>query len=103
VTAVWVTIAGLTVGGFLIKASGPLLLGGRTPSERALGVIVLVAPAVLTSLVVYQTFGGHPTGLTIDARVAGLAAAGVAIAARLPIIAIIVVAAVVTALTRLAF
>ena len=59
-TAVWVTIAGLTHRRrFLIKASGPLLLGSRTPSERALGVIVLVAPAVLTSLVVYQTFGGH--------------------------------------------
>ena len=64
VTAVWVTIAGLTIGGFLIKASGPLLLGSRTPSERALGVSSSSPPRCSTSLVVYQTFGGHPTGLT---------------------------------------
>lgn len=100
-SAAWITVAGLTIGGLLIKASGPLLLGQRSPSERALAVIALLAPAVLTSLVVYQTFGGHPSGLTIDARVAGLVAAGLAIAARLPVIAVIFLAALVTALTRL--
>jgi hypothetical protein len=100
VNAAWITVAGLTIGGLLIKASGPLLLGQRSPSERALAVIALLAPAVLTSLVVYQTFGGHPTGITVDARVAGLAAAALALAARLPIIAVIFVASVVTALAR---
>jgi hypothetical protein len=88
------------VGTFVIKASGPLLLGTRTPSERALAVIALVAPAVLASLVIYQTFGGHPTGVTVDARVAGLVGAGLAIAARLPLIAVIVIAAATTALAR---
>jgi hypothetical protein len=100
VSVAWITVAGLTVGGLLIKASGPLLLGARSPSERALRVIALLAPAVLTSLVVYQTFGGHPTGLTVDARVAGLVAAALAIAARLPVTAVIFIAAAVTALTR---
>lgn len=99
-TEVWVTIAALAAGTIAIKAAGPLVLGDRAPAQRALGVIALIAPAVITALVVYETFADQPDGIVVDARVAGLAAAGVALLARLPMIAVVVIAAAVTAGVR---
>ena len=54
-TAVWITIAALTVGTFATKAVGPLVLGARPPGERMLAMTGLVAPALLAALVVYET------------------------------------------------
>jgi branched-subunit amino acid transport protein len=102
-TPVWITVAALCVGTALLKASGPLVLGERRPPERALSVIAFVAPAVLTSLIVYQTFGDHPSGLTVDARLVGLGAAALALAARAPILLTVLVAALATAVTRALF
>jgi hypothetical protein len=99
-TTTWIVIAVLCVGTAGLKASGPLTLGARTPPERAISVIALVAPAILTSLVVYETLSDAHSGLTIDARVVGLGAAGAAALARLPMIAIVVLAASATALAR---
>ena len=99
-TVVWATIGLLCLGTIAIKAAGPLVLGDRKPRGRALAVIALLSPAVLSALIVYQTFGGHPSGLTVDARVAGLAAAGGAIAARLPMLLVMVLAAAVAAAVR---
>jgi hypothetical protein len=99
-TAVWITVAALFVGSAAIKASGPLALGGRQPPARALAVIALVAPAVLAGLVVYETFNTSGPGIEVDARVVGLAAAGLAAAARMPMLLIVVIAATATALVR---
>lgn len=99
-TAVWITVGALFVGSLAIKAAGPLALGGRRPPARALAVIALVAPAVLAGLVVYETFNTSGPGIEVDARVVGLAAAGVAAAARLPLLVIIGAAAGATALVR---
>jgi hypothetical protein len=97
----WIVIAALCVGTFAAKAIGPAMLGGRRPPARAIAVIVLVAPAILTSLVVYETLSDAHSGLAVDARVVGLGAAGAAAAARLPMLGIVVLAAGATALTRL--
>lgn len=99
-TAAWLTIAALCVATAAMKASGPAALRGRRPSQRAMAAIALVAPAVLASLVLYQTLGETPSGITVDARLAGLAAAGLAIAARAPMLVVVAVAALTTALTR---
>lgn len=99
-TAVWVTIAALTVGTFATKAAGTLVLGSRPPTERAMAVTALVAPALLAALVVYETLSAHGHGITIDARLAGLAAAVLAIAARAPMLVVVLVAAAVTAGVR---
>jgi hypothetical protein len=99
-TAVWLTIAALCVGTIALKASGPATLRGRRPPARAMAAIALVAPAVLASLVLYQTFGDSPSGITVDARVAGLAAAGLAVALRAPMLVVVAVAALATALAR---
>jgi Branched-chain amino acid transport protein (AzlD) len=99
-TAAWVTIGVLCVATVAMKASGPAALRGRRPSRRALAVIALVAPAVLASLVLYQTFGETPSGITADARLAGVAVAALAIALRAPMLVVVAAAALATALAR---
>jgi hypothetical protein len=99
-TAVWVTIGALALGTVAIKAAGPVVFGGRELSRRADAVIGLVAPALLTALVVVETVGGEDGELTIDARLGGVVAAAGALALRLPITAVVVVAAVAAAVIR---
>ena len=60
----------------------------------------LVAPALLAALVVYETLSNHGDGITIDARSAGLGAAILAILARAPMLAVILIAAAATAAVR---
>ena len=99
-TDVWVTIAVLSACTVAIKAAGPLALGGRELPGRVTAVTRLVAPALLASLVVYETFSADGGGLTVDARVAGLAGAGVALGLKLPMLAAVVAAAGATAAAR---
>jgi hypothetical protein len=99
-TGVGVLIA-LIVTTFLLKASGPIALGGRRPPERAMSVVALVAPAILSALVVYETFTATSSGIIVDERVLGLGAATAGIFAKLPMTAVIVIAAAATALARL--
>jgi Branched-chain amino acid transport protein (AzlD) len=99
-TAVWVTIGALCVGSIAIKAAGPVVLGGRELPARAADVIALVAPALLTALVVVETVGGEDGELVLDARMGGVLAAGGALALRLPITIVVLVAAVAAAVIR---
>ena len=100
-TGIWAVIAVLFIATVLIKASGPLAVGGRQPPERVLAVTALVAPALLAALVVYETFVGSPSGLTPDARNAGVAVALAAALAKLPMIVDVILAAAATAGVRL--
>ena len=93
---IWLTIALLTVGTVTIKATGPVLLGGRDLPPRLNGVVARLAPALLAALVVVDTFG-RDKALGIDESAAGLGAAAIALAARLPMVAVVVIAAAVTA------
>ena len=99
---VWVTIAVLTVATAAIRASGPLLLGGRELPAPAIGVIALVAPALLAALVVVETLGAPEGGsLDLDARMAGVGAAGIALWRGANLLPVVVLAAAVTAVVRL--
>lgn len=91
-TAVWITIAGLVVTTAAIKAAGPVLVGGRELPHAAAGVIVLLAPALLTALILTDTFVTDQD-LTLDARAAGLGCAAVALALRAPLLVTVMVAA----------
>jgi len=95
----WVTIVGLLVVTVAIKAIGPVLVGGRTLPPAALAVIALLAPALLTALIVTDTFA-HEQELSVDARAGGLACAGVAVALRAPLLLTVLVAAVGAAVVR---
>lgn len=98
-TEVWITVAALAVTTAAIRASGPVLVGGRDLHPRLFVVVALLAPALLAALVVTETLG-EDGSLAVDERAAGVAAAGVAVALRAPIIAVILIAAAVTALVR---
>ena len=99
-SAAWVTIAVLTVVTLAIKIGPPVLLGGRPLPDRVTAVIALLAPALLAALVLVETVGGPDQQVSLDARAAGLAAAGGVLAARRPLIVAVFAAAAVTALAR---
>jgi branched-subunit amino acid transport protein len=100
VSDVWIVVAAVGATTIVFKAAGPVFIGRRALPPRARLLVDLLAPVMLTALVVTQTFGGDQK-LTVDARVPGVAAALIAIWLRAPIIVTIVIAAVVTALVRL--
>jgi branched-subunit amino acid transport protein len=99
-SATWIVV--LLVGAFTIsfKAAGPVLLAGRELPARLTTVFELLAPSLLAALVVTQSVGGKD-GIVLDARLVGLGAAVVAIRLRAPLIVVVVVAALATALVRL--
>jgi branched chain amino acid efflux pump len=99
VTAVWIVITLVGAATVAIKAVGPVLLGGRPLPAALNAVLFLLAPALLAALVVTQAVGGDRE-LVFDERLLGLGAAAIAIALRAPLIAVVVVAATVTALAR---
>jgi len=101
-TEVWVVVAAVALGTFVFKAAGPVFLGRRELPGRTDAVVALIAPVMLTALVVVQTFGGHEE-IVVDARVPGVAAAAVALWRGVPIVAAMAIAALVTGLLRLAF
>jgi hypothetical protein len=98
-TAAWIMIGLLTVGTVAIKAAGPLALGGRELPPQLAGVVARLAPSLLAALVVVDTFGGDRT-LVVDETAVGLAVAAAALLAKLPVFAVVVLAAVATATTR---
>jgi branched-subunit amino acid transport protein len=100
-TEVWITIAALAAATAAIRASGPVLLGGRELPPRLLGVIARLAPALLAALVVVQTVGAPAGGaLELDARIAGVAAAAGVLLAGASALPAVAVAAIVTAALR---
>jgi branched chain amino acid efflux pump len=94
---VWITIGGLCVATALIKAFGPIAFGGRQLPPLLARVIPLLAPALLTALVITETFAGSGRTLVIDARAGGVAVAAVAIALRAPLAVVVLCAAAATA------
>jgi branched-subunit amino acid transport protein len=96
----WLVIAVVGLATMLFKASGPVLLGGRSLPPRVAALVEVLAPAMLAALVVTQTVGGDRE-LVFDVRLVGLAAGGVAVALRAPLIVVMATAAVVAAAIRL--
>jgi branched-subunit amino acid transport protein len=78
----WVLVAWLTLTTAVIRAAGPVALGGRELPTRVMGVVALLAPALLAALVVTETFGSEGGEFTVDERVVGLAGAGTVLALR---------------------
>lgn len=97
----WVVVLVVGVFTVLFKAAGPVFLGRRPLPARLQSVVDLLAPVMLTALVVTQTVGAGEQ-LEIDARVPGVAAAAIAIWQRVPLVGAMAIAAAVTALVRLA-
>jgi branched-subunit amino acid transport protein len=99
VSASWAAVALVGLATVAIKASGPVALGDRPLPAWLRGPLDHLAPALLAALVATAVLA-RDGRLVLDARLAGLAAAGVAIALRAPILLVVVAAAATTALVR---
>ncbi|MGH8875226.1 MAG: AzlD domain-containing protein [Acidimicrobiia bacterium] len=95
----WVMVALVGVATVILEAAGPVLLGGRPLPPKMMGLIELLAPALLAALIVTQVLGEEPR-IVFDARLVGAAAAGLALWARSPLLPAIAIAAAATAITR---
>jgi uncharacterized membrane protein len=98
-SAAWQTVVLVGIGAMLFKAAGPVALGGRPLPPRVAGIVSALAPALLAALIATQIFAGDRE-LVLDARVFGLLAAATLIVLRAPILAVVVAAAVATAVAR---
>jgi branched-subunit amino acid transport protein len=85
-------ILGCALVTFAIKAAGPVALGGRELPEWADRLILLLPAALLSALVVVQTFASGKD-LVLDARAPALAVAALALALRQSMIVVLVAAA----------
>lgn len=102
---IWFAVLGCALGCYLLK------LAGLSVPERALDRPVvrrtadLLPVVLLAALIAVQVFAGSGTDgqprLTVDARLAGLLAAAVALLLRAPFIVVVLVAALTAALLRL--
>lgn len=98
-TSGWILVlaVGLATAGF--KAAGPLVLGGRQLPAAVLGVVRLLGPALLAALIATNTLAAGQQ-LVPDARLIGVGAAAATVLLRAPVIVVVGVAAVVTAVAR---
>jgi uncharacterized membrane protein len=94
---IWVAVLAGSVGCYLTKLAG--FLAPNRDSSRLTGIFGLLPVALLAALVAVQTFA-QGTTLTIDARVAGLALAILALMLRAPFLVVVFVAALGAAVLR---
>jgi branched-subunit amino acid transport protein len=99
VTALWITIVVVALVSAAIRAFGPILVGGRELPQSMGAVIALLVPALLTALVLTQTFG-EDGQLVVDEKAIGVAIAAVALALRAPVLVAVTLAVVTTVLAR---
>ena len=93
---VWVLIAGLVVTTALIKAAGPVLVGGRELPAPFLRVVALAAPPLLAALVVTNVLADGRR-ITAGADTVGVALGGLLLLCRVPLVVAGAVAVAVTA------
>jgi branched-subunit amino acid transport protein len=92
-------IAGCAVITFAIKAAGPVVLGGRELPAWFTRFVVLLAPALLSALVVTQALADGQR-LAVGPETAGVAAGGLIVWRTGSIIGCVVAAAAITAALR---
>lgn len=93
---VWWLILGLAALTALIKAAGPVLLGGRALPPWMTRVIVLMAPTLLSALVVTSVLT-EGRSWSVGAHTAGVAVAGLMLWRRCSLVLSVIVAVLVTA------
>ncbi|MFI1416357.1 AzlD domain-containing protein [Streptomyces sp. NPDC020707] len=96
---VWVAIGATAVGCYAVKLIGLLIPAGVLERPLVQRLAALVPVALLAALTAQQTFADGRL-LVLDARAAGLAAAGVALLLRAPFLVVVAAAVLVTAGVR---
>ncbi|MFI6559733.1 AzlD domain-containing protein [Streptomyces sp. NPDC050534] len=95
----WIAIGATAVGCYAVKLAGLLVPAGALEKPLVRRLAALLPVALLAALTAQQTFAdGH--ALVLDARVAGLGAAAVALVLRAPFLLVVAAAVLVTAGVR---
>ncbi|MFJ8939681.1 AzlD domain-containing protein [Streptomyces sp. NPDC102365] len=96
---VWIAIGATAVGCYAVKLIGLLIPAGVLERPLVQRLAALVPVALLAALTAQQTFADGRL-LVLDAKAAGLAAAGVALLLRVPFLVVVAAAVLVTAGVR---
>lgn len=95
-TEIWLLIGGLVLTTALVKAVGPVFVGGRELPAPFLRVVALAAPPLLAALVVTNVLADGRR-LSAGADTLGVAVGGVLLLCRVPLVVSGAVAVAVTA------
>ena len=95
----WAAILALAGGTFVLKASGPFLLGDRQ-LPPILGRLAELLPAALLAALIADSVVAGDRRLVVDARLAGFLAAVVAVRLKASFLVVVVVGCAATALAR---
>jgi branched-subunit amino acid transport protein len=95
----WSALLALCAISYALKASGPVLAGGRQLRPQVRQTLDLVAVPLLAALIVVQTLGDDQR-LVLDARVPALAVAAILVWRRAPFLVVVLAAAATAALLR---
>jgi branched-subunit amino acid transport protein len=96
----WLSALAVTVISSLMKASAPLLIGGRKLPPSVIRMTALTAPVLLAGLIVTELGGEHWQALDWT-KVAGTATAGGLCLAKVPMLLAVAGGIIVTAVIRL--
>ena len=95
----WTLVLALALASYAFKVAGLVVIGTRRMSPVVERCLALIPAALLSALIVKDTFSIGQE-LVLDARAAGVAVAALAAWRRAPIVVVILVGAAVTALVR---
>ncbi|HJL98334.1 MAG: AzlD domain-containing protein [Acidimicrobiales bacterium] len=96
----WWLLGGLVAGCYFFKISGVLAAGTLRLSGSGQSFLVYLTPAVLSGLIIVQTFDGGGS-LTVGALTAGVITGAAATWMKAPLPAVLLVASATTAVIRL--
>jgi branched chain amino acid efflux pump len=99
VSAAWIAVIAIGIATIAVKGAGPVMLAQRRLPAWMTSILPLLAPCLLAALVAVQTVG-NGRELIVDSRVAGVAAAGIALALRAPLLIVLALSAGVAAGAR---
>ena len=94
-----IVLVGVAVGVYALKSAAPLVLGGR-PLPRWLEQLATVAPAALLAALVVASTVADGRRIAIDARLAGVAVAAIALSRKAGFIVTVLLAVATTAAVR---
>ena len=97
----WTLVLVLAAVAYAFKATGLVVLGGRQLPAVVDRCLALIPAALVAALIVKDTFASGQQ-MVLDARAAGVGVAAFLAWRRVPLIAVIVAGAAVTALVRAA-
>lgn len=95
----WTLVLALAAGAYACKVLGLVVIGARTLPKVVDRCLILIPAALITALIVKDTFSVGQD-LVLDARALGVGAATIAAWRRASLVLVIVIGAAVTALVR---